>query len=159
MLRKVSRTSVTTKAAHFVIIASKYNPRFVNAMLKAAREELAKAGAVTVEVVRVPGAFEIPAVAARAARANEGNPCAIICLGVILRGATLHAQLIAEAVTGALAQIQVLREIPVIHEVLLLENAMQAKERCLDGDHNRGREAARTAIEMVRVLHQRSRSA
>jgi 6,7-dimethyl-8-ribityllumazine synthase len=154
MLTKVSQSKIKAGAesARFVIVASRYNPRFVNAMLKAAQDELDEAGAGSVEVIRVPGAYEIPVVAARVARVYQDQPCAIICLGVILRGATLHARLIAEAVTAALVEVQVRREVPVIHEVLLLENTEQARERCLDPDHNRGREAARTALEMVRVL-------
>mgnify|MGYP002264913489 FL=1 len=88
------------------IIASRYNARYVNSMLRAAKTELAKAR-VTVEVVRVPGAFEIPAVASALARRLTNPIDAILCLGVILRGETTHAENIGQAVTGALAQLQV----------------------------------------------------
>jgi len=153
MLQKISSKKTANRGGHYAIIASKYNALYVDAMLRAARAEIRRAGG-KVRVVRVPGAYEIPVVAARLARQSkaDGRLSAILCLGVILRGATTHAQHIGEAVSTALAQIQVQHEMPVIHEVLLLENHQQARERCLDKNHNRGREAAQTALEMARVM-------
>lgn len=152
MLKKASKTKASGAAGTRVaIVASRYNARYVNSMLRAAKAELAKAK-VAAEVVRVPGAFEIPAVASALARRLINPIDAILCLGVILRGETTHAENIGQAVTGALAQLQVEHSLPVIHEVLLLENVQQARERCLDARHNRGIEAARTAIEMTRVM-------
>ena len=152
MLKKASKTKPSAVAGTRVaIVASRYNARYVNSMLRAAKAELAKAK-VAAEVVRVPGAFEMPAVASALARRLTNPIDAIVCLGVILRGETTHAENIAQAVTGALAQLQVEHSLPVIHEVLLLENVQQARERCLDARHNRGIEAARTAIEMTRVM-------
>ena len=152
MLKKASKTKASGAAGTRVaIVASRYNARYVNSMLRAAKAELAKAK-VAAEVVRVPGAVEIPAVASALARRLTNPIDAILCLGVILRGETTHAENIGQAVTGALAQLQVEHSLPVIHEVLLLENVQQARERCLDARHNRGIEAARTAIEMTRVM-------
>jgi len=152
MLKKVSKAKPNqVSGTRVTIVASRYNARYVNSMLRAAKTELAKAK-VVVEVVRVPGAFEIPAVASALARRLANPVDAILCLGVILRGETTHAENIGQAVTGALAQLQVEHSLPVIHEVLLLENVQQAKERCLDARNNRGIEAARTAVEMMRVM-------
>ena len=152
MLKKASKTKASAApGTRVAIVASRYNARYVNSMLRAAKAELAKAK-VAAEVVRVPGAFEIPAVASALARRLTNPIDTILCLGVILRGETTHAENIAQAVTGALAQLQVEHSLPVIHEVLLLENVQQARERCLDARHNRGIEAARTAIEMTRVM-------
>ena len=152
MLKKASKAKTNqVSGTRVTIVASRYNARYVNSMLRAAKTELAKAK-VAVEVVRVPGAFEIPAVASALARRLANPVDAILCLGVILRGETTHAENIGQAVTGALAQLQVEHSLPVIHEVLLLENVQQAKERCLDARNNRGIEAARTAVEMTRVM-------
>ena len=149
MLQPIQRKKSRAQGGNFAIVASKYNARYVDAMLRAAQREIRAAGG-NVKVVRVPGAYEIPVVAARLARA--GDVAAILCLGVILRGATTHAQHIGEAVSTALALIQIEHEVPVIHEVLLLENEQQARERCLDRRHNRGTEAAQTALAMARVM-------
>lgn len=150
MLKRISRSSAKASGASFAIVASKYNGRYVDAMLKAAQRELKKAGA-KVRVVRVPGAFEVPAVAAQLA-ALEPKPVAIICFGVIFQGQTSHAQHVGWGVTHALAQIQVQQRIPVVHGVFVFEKEEHAKVRCLGRTHNRGTEAAHTALEMARVM-------
>ena len=152
MLKKISSTRASASGARIAIVASRYNARYVDAMVRAAKAELQRAGAVVCRVVRVPGAFEIPVVVARIARHAQPRVDGIICLGVILRGATTHAQHIGEVVSNALGSIAVETEIPVVHEVLLLENEQQAKERCLEREHNRGAEAAQTALKMARAM-------
>jgi 6,7-dimethyl-8-ribityllumazine synthase len=152
MLRKISHKQIPSRGGTFAIVASRYNARYVDAMLRAAKAEILRAGA-TVQVVRVPGAYEIPVVVAKLARTASPPLSAILCLGVILRGATTHAQHIGEAVSSALVQIQIQHEVPVIHEVLLLENEQQARERCFDKKHNRGTEAAQTALAMAEVMN------
>lgn len=150
MLRAVKKSRAAKTGGTFAIVASRYNARYVDGMLNTAARELKRAGA-KVRIVRVPGAHEIPVVAAKLS-ALSPQPAAIICLGVILRGETTHAQHIGEAVSQALMQIQITHGVPVVHEVLLLENRQQAEARCLDPKHNRGVEAAQTALEMARVL-------
>jgi 6,7-dimethyl-8-ribityllumazine synthase len=158
MLKPIKIKSARSNGGNFAIVASRYNARYVDAMLAAAVRELKRAGAKTIRVVRVPGAYEIPVVAKRLARASRLTPhaslSAIICLGVILRGETVHAAHIGEAVSRALMDIQLAHEIPVVHEVLLLENEGQARVRCLGRRHNRGAEAAQTALAMARVMEQ-----
>lgn len=153
MLKPVPKSVRQTARGTFAIVASRYNAEYVDAMVHAAREELLRAKA-HVRVVRVPGAFEIPAVASRLARRSpkQSRYSAIICLGVIFQGETSHAQHIGWGITHALAQIQVLHKIPVIHGVFLFEKVKHAKVRCLGAKHNRGTEAARTALEMARVM-------
>jgi 6,7-dimethyl-8-ribityllumazine synthase len=156
MLRKLQPTKIRPAGGAYAIVASRYNARYVEAMLRAARNELKRAGA-QIQVVRVPGAYEIPVVAARLAQnashlSDHARLSAIICLGVILRGETVHAAHIGEAVSRALMELQLAHGIPVVHEVLLLENEAQARVRCLNPKHNRGTEAAQTALAMARVM-------
>src|SRR5476651_1192790 len=126
MLRKIQQKKIQPRGDTFVIVAARYNSEYVDAMLHAAREELLRAGA-HVRIVRVPGAFEIPAAAARLTQPKRY--AAIICLGVIFQGETSHAQHIGWGVTHALAQIQVEQKIPVIHGVFVFEKVKHAEER------------------------------
>src|ERR1700761_7476791 len=119
MLQRVKRSKSGATDGAFAIIASKYNPRYVQGMVDAALAELNRAALVKPLVMRVPGAFEIPVVVSKALQ-GKTTYAAIICLGVILRGQTTHAQQIAEAVTSSLAQLQLQFGVPIIHEVLLL---------------------------------------
>ncbi len=153
MLRKNLKSKKQETGGRFAIVASNYNARYVDSMLRAAKQTLAGAKAWQIDVFRVPGAYEIPVVVARLLHA-ETRYSSIICLGVVIRGETSHAQLVAEAVTNAITNLQIAHEIPIIHEVLLLENEEQAKVRCLDKDHNRGAEAAQTAISMATLMAQ-----
>ncbi|MBK9138286.1 MAG: 6,7-dimethyl-8-ribityllumazine synthase [Verrucomicrobia bacterium] len=152
MLQPVTRHPRRASGGRFAIVASEYNGRYVGAMLRAARAELLAAEVAELKIIRVPGAFEIPAVAARLARLTSPGFDAIICLGVILRGQTTHAEHIGTGVTNALIQLQVETGKPLIHEVLLLENEEQARARCLSKEHNRGAEAAQTALAMAAVM-------
>ena len=156
MLKTVStKTKQARPETRIAIIASRYNARYVDGMLRAAKRVLANAGVSGrhLRVVRVPGAFETPVVAAKLASLEGASGYdAIIGLGVILQGATSHAEHIGTAVTNAFAEIQVRYHVPIIHEVLVFSSVQQARERCLSIDHNRGAEAAQTALEMVRVM-------
>jgi 6,7-dimethyl-8-ribityllumazine synthase len=149
MLRKIKSRTGHHVGGTFAIVASRYNGEYVDAMVHAAKVELENAKA-KIRIVRVPGAFEIPAVAAKLAA--SGRYSAIICLGVIFQGETSHAQHIGWGITHALAQIQVLQKVPVIHGVFVFEKVKHAKVRCLGAKHNRGTEAAQTALEMARVM-------
>jgi 6,7-dimethyl-8-ribityllumazine synthase len=148
MLKKVTPQKIAADGGRFAIVASKYNQEYVDAMLHTARKVLIAAKA-KVRIVRVPGAFEVPAAAARLA--TQGYD-AVICFGVIFQGETSHAQHVGWGVTHALAQIQVQEKVPIIHGVFVFEKVKHAKVRCLGKKHNRGTEAAQTALEMARVM-------
>ena len=138
--------------AAIAIVAAKYNSRYTDALVESARHELGEGGITRVEVIRVPGSFEIPVVASRLTKTNDPQFEAIICFGAIFQGETTHATSIGDAVSHSLAALQVESGKPVIHGVFVFQNEEQAEVRCLGAEHNRGVEAARTAIEMIRVM-------
>ncbi len=121
-------------------------------MLDASLSVLGENGAGEVELIRVPGAFEIPVAAAKLARRKQKRPVAIICLGLIIRGETVHAEHIGTTVSRLLGEVSVETGVPVIHEVLLLENEAQARKRCINKTTNRGAEAAYSALKMGQII-------
>ena len=154
MLRPIRRFNQKPDGAHFVIVASQYNSRFVDAMVAAARSELRKAKADKIEVFRTPGSYEIPLIVAEIAR-RQPTVSAIIALGVIFRGETLHAQLIAESVTGALMDIQLETGVPCGFGLLTVDTMEQALERVSGGaKRDTGRAAAEAALASLAVKHE-----
>jgi 6,7-dimethyl-8-ribityllumazine synthase len=151
MLQRIRKPRVRATPARIAIVASEYNRRHVDGLLDGALGVLREAETET-EVFRVPGAFEIPVVVETLAAEGTGAWSAILCLGVIIRGETAHADLVGGAVTHALMDTAVRRRVPVVHEVLLVASRAQADARCLDAGHNRGVEAARTALAMARLM-------
>ncbi len=137
-----------------VIVASKYNEMYTTALLDNCMAELQEAAPfLNVEVLRVPGALEVPVMVKRAImKPTQNVPSVVIALGVILRGSTAHADLIGSAITDHLLNIACETLVPVVHEVLLLDDEQQAFARCVASSLNRGREAARAAISMLDVL-------
>ncbi|MFZ5805991.1 MAG: 6,7-dimethyl-8-ribityllumazine synthase [Verrucomicrobiota bacterium] len=125
------------------IVASRFNDAHVNGLIDAALKLLKSH---SVDIVRVPGAFEIPLAVQRVIRKKK--PQAVIALGVIWRGKTLHAELLARSVTDALLRVSLEHDVPVIHQVLTVKNEKDAKERCF-GKLNRGKEAAEVALQML----------
>ena len=139
------------EAGRFAIVASEYNRDYVDGLVGFATDELRIiAPEAKLSVVRVPGSFEIP-IAVQAIARNQ-RPDAILAFGLIFDGETLHASLIATAVTQALLNISLNASVPVLHEVLVVKNPEQAKARCLSPEINRGTEAARAAVRIVRTL-------
>ncbi len=140
-------------AARIAIVGSRYNPRYTDAMVEACTQELSRLlPNAIIETHRVPGAFEIPVVVERLCVAREPKLDAVVALGVIIRGSTAHADLIAATITDALQDSARSHLLPVIHEVLLLDNDDQAEQRALGDKLNRGREAAQAAAEMIGVM-------
>lgn len=139
------------------IVAAKYNEQFADALVDNTVAELGELMPATrIDLIRVPGAFEVPVAAATVLQ--RLRPAAVIGLGVIIRGATAHADLVARSVTDALQSLAVQHKIPVINEVLLVDDEKQAYARCIGANLNRGREAARAAASMVDVFHELDRT-
>ena len=143
------------------IICARYNEKYTDALLQNCLDELELcAPYAQVKVVRVPGAFEVPVTVKRiiSNSPESSKPNVVIAFGVILRGSTAHADLVGTAVTNQLMSMACDTMVPIIHEVLLLNDEKQAFARCIASTLNRGREAARAAIEMLNVLEEEGRS-
>jgi 6,7-dimethyl-8-ribityllumazine synthase len=133
------------------VVASRFNQSFVQSLVDHTHAELAELEpGAPVSLVWTPGSFEIPLFVQEMARLKHFQ--AIIALGVILEGETAHARLIADSVTRALLEISLEHRIPVVHEVLLVRDKIQAEERCMHATNNRGTEAARAAVMAAREL-------
>ncbi len=130
----------------FAIVCSRYNAEYVDGMLEEAQKAL---HGYEVIVMRVPGAFEIPLQVQRLAKTRRFT--AIIALGLIWQGETKHAEEILRTVTDSLMRISLAHDMPVVHEVLSVQNETQAKERCLGKKLNRGKEAGQTALALAHL--------
>jgi 6,7-dimethyl-8-ribityllumazine synthase len=146
----------------FCIVASRYNREYVDGLRDHAVEQFVYwTPGAAIEVIEVPGAFEIPLVVQELATKRHGDqrlPSAILALGVVWAGETDHADQILRSVTSALQEIAVRSGVPVIHQVLGIQSEEHAHARCIDDKHNRGTEAAHAAIKMAKVLDQLRRA-
>jgi 6,7-dimethyl-8-ribityllumazine synthase len=135
----------------FVLVASQFNAKYVQGLVNHCTDELRSLSpASSVNLVFVPGAFEIPLVVREIALKKDAD--AIVALGVILEGDTAHARQLGDTVTHSLQQISLEHGVPVIHAVLCLKDKEQARKRCLEKELNRGTEAARAAFAMTNVM-------
>jgi len=136
--------STRSSKFRFALVVSIFNREYTDALLASAQAALK---GHELKVVRVPGAYEIPLQVQRLARTKKFS--AIIALGVIWQGKTLHAQEILRAVTDALMFISLETDVPVIHEVLAVATEAEARARCMGTKLNRGREAAQAALALA----------
>lgn len=138
--------------ARFAIIASRWNSRIVDALVAGARATFERHGvdAEAVDVIRVPGAWEIPVVASRLAR--EGRHAAIVALGCVVRGDTRHFEHVADTCAQALARLQVEHALPVANGVLAVDELADAEHRAGGSHGHKGEECALVVIEMANLL-------
>ncbi len=145
----------TAAGFRFAIVVSRYND-FVTGRLQAgALAALAAAGEGNVTIVLVPGAFEIPLAAQRAA--ESGDYDAVVCLGCIIRGETPHFGFIASAVSTGLTAASAATGVPMTFGVLTTNSVEEAIERAGEGSSNKGYEAAAAAVQMASVVAQLAR--
>ena len=134
------------------IVASRFNDFITERLLEGARELLRSEGldAADVEVLMVPGAFEIPIAAQRVA--ETGRVAAVICLGCLIKGATPHFDYISAACAHGITAAAAATGIPMTFGVLTTNSVEEALERAAPGDANKGREAAQAALDMARLF-------
>jgi len=134
------------------IVASRFNDFVTDRLLAGAEEALREAGVAggDVEVLRVPGAFELPITAQRIA--ETGRVAAVVCLGCLIRGATPHFEYIASACAHGITAAAAATGVPMAFGVLTTNSVEEALERAGPGEGNKGREAALAALEMARLL-------
>lgn len=135
----------------FTIVVSRWNELVTKQLLEGALDELEVHGAENVEVVHVPGTWEMP-VAIAALLKRENRPDAVVALGCILQGQTTHAKLLGADVGSALMSLQTEYGVPISWGVLTPDTMEQALERAGMKHGNKGREAALAAIEMASLL-------
>jgi len=140
----------------FAVVVSVYHRVITKALCDGAIDALRQAGAVPNEkfdpitIIEVPGAFEIPLAARRAA--DTGMFDAVVCVGCIVRGETPHFEFIASAVAHGITMASQLTGVPIAFGVLTTNNEREAEERSNKGSSNKGREAALAAVQLANAI-------
>jgi 6,7-dimethyl-8-ribityllumazine synthase len=149
---KVVQGELQAKGLKFAVIVSRFNDFITGRLLDGAADALLRHGAKEedIDVIKVPGAFEIPLAAKKAA--SKGAYNAIICLGTVIRGATPHFDYVASEVSKGIASVSLETGVPIAFGVITSDTIEQAVERAGTKSGNKGFDAAMTAIEMAQVL-------
>lgn len=149
---RVIEGDLQARDLRFVILASRFNEFVVDALVRGALDALRRHGASDkqVEVVRVPGAYDMPLVARKLALSRRYD--AIIAVGAVIRGQTSHYDHVAGECAAGLSRVSAETGIPVAFGVLTTENAEQAIDRAGGKAGNKGADAAASAIELVNLL-------
>jgi len=143
---------LTTNGEKFCIVISRFNEFIGSKLLSGALDELKRHGVSDndIDVVWVPGAFEIPVIAKKCAKSGKYN--AVITLGAVIKGSTSHYDYVCAEVSKGVANVSLETEVPVIFGVLTTENLEQAIERAGTKSGNKGADAAKSAIEMANLI-------
>ena len=151
---KTIEGNLIAKGKKFVIAASRFNDFITKQLIDGCLDTLIRHGVdkEKIELVYVPGAFEIPLIAQKLARTKGFD--AVICLGAVIRGSTPHFDYVASEVSKGVAQVSLDTGIPVIFGVITADTIEQAIERAGTKDGNKGKDAAISAIEMANLVQQ-----
>lgn len=149
---KTYEGQLTTNNEKFCIIISRFNDFIGSKLLSGAIDELKRHGVSddNIDIVKVPGAFEIPITAQKFAKTGKYN--ALITLGAVIKGSTPHFDYVSAEVSKGVAHVSLETGIPVIFGVLTTDNIEQAIERAGTKAGNKGSDAAKTAIEMANLI-------
>ncbi len=150
-MANVVKAELIAKGKKFAIVISRFNEFISSKLLEGCIDTLVRHGASEsgIDVVWVPGAFEIPMLALKVAKSKKHD--AVICLGTVIRGATPHFEFVASEAAKGIAKVSLDTGVPCIFGVITADNLEQAIERAGTKDGNKGRDAALSAIEMANL--------
>jgi 6,7-dimethyl-8-ribityllumazine synthase len=151
LMARIIEGGLHAKGLKFVAVVSRFNDFFSERLLTGCIDCLVRHGAdeASIEVVRVPGSWEIPPVAQKLAASGKYN--AVICLGVIVRGGTPHFDFIAREASKGIAEVAMKTGVPVSFGIITADTLEQAVERAGTKHGNKGWDAALTAIELANL--------
>jgi 6,7-dimethyl-8-ribityllumazine synthase len=149
---KILEANLNAQGKKFSIVASRFNDFITDRLVAGAMDALKRSGAAEddIQLVKVPGAFEIPLVAKKIA--GKGQHHAVICLGAVIRGATPHFDYVSAEVSKGIAQVSLESGTPVIFGILTTDSIEQAIERAGTKAGNKGWSAAMAAVEMANLI-------
>ena len=148
----IIEATLLAEGKKFAVVVSRFNDFITDRLVGGALDALIRSGAATqdIDVVKVPGAFEIPLIAKKMAK--KGKYHAVICLGAVIRGSTPHFEYVSAEVTKGIAMVSLEYEIPVIFGIITTDTIEQAIERAGTKAGNKGWHAAISAIEMANLV-------
>lgn len=149
---KTIEANLIAEGRRFAVVVSRFNDFISEKLLSGATDALLRSGAADedIEVIRVPGSFEIPLVAKKLAQQKKHH--AVICLGAVIRGSTPHFDYVSAEVSKGIAAAGLETGVPVIFGVITADTIEQAIERAGTKAGNKGRDAAISAIEMANLF-------
>lgn len=151
-MNKQTFDKVSGKGVRIAVVVSRFNESITKRLLYGCLDQLVQLGVTKsdIKVSWVPGAFEIPVIALK--YANKKNIDAVICLGAVIEGKTDHYRLVIDNAANGIMQVSIITQKPIVFEILAAKSVVLANKRSQNKGNNKGRDAADTAIQMVRII-------